>query len=108
MSSWDSARSVAGICSLGGHDELERLLLDAGFVDVAIERERRPAHFPPPALFVFQHLSGLPVAEAVEELSPDAKVALAADVTRRVAGYAGTAGLSIPFEIHCARALRAS
>ena len=104
--SQEAAQIMTGVCSLGSRDELANLLRAGGFDDVTIQRERKPAHFPLPEKFLFQHLAALPIAEAVDRLTPDAKAALVDEMSTRVRGYVGTAGLSVPFEVHLGRARR--
>lgn len=100
----EAASVAARICSLGSAEELEQLLRQAGFESVEIHRRRVPAHLPVPEKFIPFQIQSLPIADIVDQLPVDTRSALIAELGERLNGYLGSAGLSIPFEIHYARA----
>jgi ubiquinone/menaquinone biosynthesis C-methylase UbiE len=98
------ASVAARICSLGSAEELEGMLEQAGFVGIEVQRRRVPAHLPVPEKSIPLVVQSLPIADVLDRLPEKTRTAFIEELGRRLNGYLGSAGLSIPFEIHYARA----
>jgi SAM-dependent methyltransferase len=77
-------------------DELHRLVVEAGFRDVAVEPSTMTVRLPGAQDFVLRHLGSTPVAEAVAAISDEARAALADQVASALRGYADSEGLAVP------------
>ena len=86
-------------------DELDRLAVDAGFRDVAIEACRMNTRLPAVDRFVLAHLAATPVAGAVAAASVDARSAVADHVRLALRAYADGDGVTIPDESNVVTAL---
>jgi ubiquinone/menaquinone biosynthesis C-methylase UbiE len=95
---------------LADTDELRMLLQEAEFRDVVIESATKTVRFPSATAYVRIQLAATPLATLVERHdAPDRDrliEAVAEDVGRALAGYAGDAGLTFPQEVHVALASR--
>ena len=78
--------------SLSEASELERLLELAGFDEIAVERRARRLRLAPPGEFLWQYVSGTPLAPALVDLDERARTALALDVVARWERFAGEDG----------------
>lgn len=85
-------------------DVLHRLCVDAGFRNVQIHSSAMTIRFPPMESFVLGHLSGGPVAGAVDALSEDQRAALVEEVKAALQGYADSDGVALPDEVNIAMA----
>jgi ubiquinone/menaquinone biosynthesis C-methylase UbiE len=95
---------------LADTDELRMLLQEAEFRDVVIESATKTVRFPSATAYVRIQLAATPLATLVErhDASDSDRLieAVAEDVGRALAGYAGDAGLTFPQEVHVALARR--
>jgi len=85
-------------------EELQRLLVDAGFRAIHIRPSAMTMRLPSLKSFVLGHLSGGTVAGAVAALSEDQRAALAKQVILALQPYADGDGVAVPDEIHIAMA----
>jgi len=79
-------------------DELHRLVVEAGFSEVAIHPSRMNVRVPAAEKFVLAHLAATPVAGAVAGVSGDARAALVDHVSVALRSYVDGDGLTIPDE----------
>ena len=75
-----AAGFVRTVFALHDEGELERLLTDAGFRDVAVTAETHEFQLPAPADFLRQYIWSTPLAAIVSEASEDARSALEREV----------------------------
>ena len=85
--------------------ELRRLVVEAGFRDVAIEPCVMNVRLPAVEGFVLSHLAATPVASAVAAVDSRARAALAEHVGRALRGYVDGDGLTLPDEANVVTAL---
>ena len=83
-------------------EDLQRLLVEAGFRDVHIRPSAMTILLPPIEVFVLRHLSATPVAGAVASLTETERVALARQVSAALYAYADGDGVSVPDETNIA------
>ena len=81
-----AAGFVRVVFSLDEEAEIKNLLNGAGFRDVSAEAEIRDLALPAPKDFLWQYVSGTPLAAAVANAGDDARMALEREV---VAGWEG-------------------
>jgi SAM-dependent methyltransferase len=86
-------------------DELQRLVLAAGFGEAAVHPCVMSVQLPAVEGFVLAHLAATPVAGAVAAAGSAARAALAAQVARALLEYADGDGLAIPDETNVVTAL---
>jgi ubiquinone/menaquinone biosynthesis C-methylase UbiE len=86
-------------------DELRRLVLDAGFREVAIEACRMNTRLPAIDRFVLSHLAATPVAGAVAALSAETRAAIGDHVHVALRAYADGDGVTVPDESNVVTAL---
>jgi SAM-dependent methyltransferase len=79
-----AAGFVRAVFSIDDEAELEGLLIGAGFQDVSAAAETRDLPLPAPRDFLWQYVSGTPLAAAVANAEDDARMALEREV---VAGW---------------------
>jgi ubiquinone/menaquinone biosynthesis C-methylase UbiE len=95
---------------LADTDELRMLLQEAEFRDVVIESATKTVRFPSATAYVRIQLAATPLATLVERHDASDRdrliEAVAEDVGRALAVYAGDAGLTFPQEVHVALASR--
>lgn len=75
-----AAGFVLAVFALHQKPELESLLTGAGFQDVNIDAETRTLTLPPPKDFLWQYISGTPLAAAISGAGDDARTALEREV----------------------------
>jgi ubiquinone/menaquinone biosynthesis C-methylase UbiE len=83
-------------------EELDRLLLAAGFRDVSIRPSVMTVRLPSIDSFVLNHLSALPVAGAVAALNEKERAALASQVRAALQAYADNGGVAVPDQTNIA------
>jgi ubiquinone/menaquinone biosynthesis C-methylase UbiE len=71
---------VRTVFSLHDPGELQRLISDAGFRDVAVRSIPKPLRLPPPAEFLWQYIRSTPLAEAVSHADDARRTALQREV----------------------------
>jgi ubiquinone/menaquinone biosynthesis C-methylase UbiE len=86
-------------------EELHRLVLEAGFRDVAVHASAMSIRLPEVEDFVLWHLAATPVARAVAAVSPHARAGLAQQVSAALAVYASGDGVTVPDETNLVTAL---
>lgn len=86
-------------------DELYRLVVGAGFREVALRPSVMNIRLPAVEGFVLSHLAATPVARAVAAVGAEARAALADQVSRALRAYVDGDGLAIPDETHVVTAL---
>lgn len=72
------------------------ILQDGGFVEIEAKACSIEMQLPPPENFVLDHLSAMPVASAINALSPHTRAQLFDTVRERLEPYRGDAGLLVP------------
>jgi ubiquinone/menaquinone biosynthesis C-methylase UbiE len=85
--------------------ELHRLVLEAGFRDVAVHAFAMNITYPPIEDFVLRHLSATPVAGAVAIAGPQARASLARQVSAALAAYADGDDVTVPDETNIVTAV---
>jgi ubiquinone/menaquinone biosynthesis C-methylase UbiE len=75
-----AAGFVHAVFALHDTAELERLMTDAGFRDVAAHADTRTLALPPPGEFLWQYVTSTPLAPLVGELDPEIRSAVERDV----------------------------
>ena len=78
-----AAGFVHQVFSLHEPAEVQDLVGDAGFVDIAVRASDKTLSLPPPAEFLWQYVRSTPLVAAVAELDGDGRDALARDVVER-------------------------
>jgi SAM-dependent methyltransferase len=86
-------------------EELYRLVVEAGFRDVAVQPYVMTMRLPAVERFVLAHLASTPVASAVADAGSDAQAALADHVRLALRAYVEGDGLAIPDETNVVTAL---
>jgi ubiquinone/menaquinone biosynthesis C-methylase UbiE len=81
-------------------EELQRLAVEAGFVDVDIRVARINVCLPKLDKFALDHLSATPVAPVIARANPDARKNIGASVMQQLAGYSDADGVSYPEETY--------
>ena len=85
-------------------EELQRLLVEAGFRGVQIIPSALTIRLPSVETFVLGHVAGMPFAGAVAALSDEARAALGREVKMALQTYAEDDGVAVPFDINTAMA----
>ena len=83
------------VFSLHDADELRRLMADAGFDDVAVDRTQRTLRLPDPEEFLWQYIHSTPLAPLVGQASGDQRAALAGDVQARWRAFVASGVLTL-------------
>ena len=86
-------------------EQLRRLVVDAGFRDVALHTRAMTIRLPAAETFVLQQLAATPVAGAVAAVGAEVRAALAARVRLALRAYVDGDGLAIPDETNIVTAL---
>jgi SAM-dependent methyltransferase len=86
-------------------EELYRLVVEAGFREVAVRPCAMNIRLPAAKEFVLSHLAATPVASAVAGVGADARTALADQVSLALRAYVDGDGLTIPDETNVVTAL---
>ena len=98
----DTAMKYRANRMVPGAEQLQRLLVEAGFGAVHVRSSRMTIALPPIEQFVLDHLSSSPVAAAVSALTDAKRAALAADVRTVLHSYADGHGVAVPDETNIA------
>jgi ubiquinone/menaquinone biosynthesis C-methylase UbiE len=86
-------------------EQLHRLVVGAGFHDVAVHPRAMKVRMPAVEEFVLPHLTATPVAGAVAGAGSDARAALVDQVRLALRAYVDADGLAIPDETNVVTAL---
>jgi SAM-dependent methyltransferase len=101
----EAAASFSASRVVPDSEELYRLVVEAGFRDVAAEPCVMKTRLPPVDRFVLWHLAATPVASAVAAVGFEVRAALADQVSVALRAYVDGDGLAIPDEINLVTAL---
>ena len=85
---------------LSNADELEELVRNAGFQDVAIQNRIGTVRFPSPERLVLSYVAGSPLAGAVSQANDAAREALITDAINALGKYTSNNELSFPIAAH--------
>jgi ubiquinone/menaquinone biosynthesis C-methylase UbiE len=102
----EQAAQIRSAFSFGDADELQQVLVAAGFLGVEIRIDRETIRHASIAEYVPGYISATPVAAAVAVLDREAQAKITADVRDAVAAYRVGDGLAVPIEAHVAVAHR--
>jgi SAM-dependent methyltransferase len=80
--------------------ELSRLVEDAGFQDIKVQRRIGAVEFPSVERFVLSYVAGSPLAGHVSQASDAARENLTAETELALEKYVGDRGLSFPIAAH--------
>lgn len=92
------------VFSLHDTGELQRLISDAGFHDVAIQYNTRTLRLPPPEEFLWQIVQSTPLADAVAQVDEDRRAALERDVVASWQAFVEDGALTLQLGIAAATA----
>jgi SAM-dependent methyltransferase len=95
----DSAARFCASRKVPGKQELERLVVGAGFSEVNVRLHRMEMHLPRLDRFVLEHLAGTPVAASIAALGDAARANIGAHVQREMQRF-GDDGVTYPEESH--------
>lgn len=79
----DCVGFVQVVFSMHDGDEIRRLMSEAGFTDVRVDKKQKSLGLPPPEDFLWQYIHSTPLAGLVAKASDDQRAALATDVGQR-------------------------
>jgi hypothetical protein len=79
---------------------LSRLVEDAGFQDIKVQRRIGAVEFPSVERFVLSYVAGSPLAGHVSQASDAARENLTAETELALEKYVGDRGLSFPIAAH--------
>ena len=102
----EAAGLMQGAFSLGDSEELENLLLNAGFDHVDIRSAERIARFPSSRDFTKVVAVGSVIGRSGITLSDDSLEALLQDVSKTLQPYVDGEGLAFPMKSHLAIAIK--
>jgi ubiquinone/menaquinone biosynthesis C-methylase UbiE len=85
---------------LSDANELSRLVADAGFQNIKVQRRVGAVEFPSVERFVLSYVAGSPLASHVSQASDVARENLAAKTKLALEKYVGDRGLSFPIAAH--------
>src|SRR5262249_33923690 len=102
----EQAAKIRSAFSFGEADQLQQLIVAAGFRDVEIRIERETIRHASMAEYVPGYISATPVAAAIAGLDEEAQAKITTDVRDALAAYRVGDGLAAPIEAHVARGHR--
>jgi ubiquinone/menaquinone biosynthesis C-methylase UbiE len=85
---------------LSNADELDELVRNAGFQDVAIQRRNGTIRFPSVERLVLSYVAGSPLAGPVSQANDAAREALISDVMNALSKYTSSTELAFPIAAH--------
>lgn len=94
---------VGVVFSLHDRDELYRLMSDAGFRNIEIDKREKTLGLPPPEDFLWHYVHSTPLAELVSRASEAQRAALADDVCNRWQKFRGGESLALSVPITTVR-----
>jgi hypothetical protein len=98
----EQAAQIRSAFSFGDADQLQQVIVAAGFRGVEIRIERETIRHASIAEYVPGYISAIPVAAAVAGLGKEAQAKITADVRDALAAYRVGDGLAAPIEAHVA------
>jgi len=90
--------------SLPEAEELQILVVEAGFRDVTIRSAAKNLQFPSPEEFVRRYVTATPLAGSFAQMSEDARNALLDEMRRGLRDYGNDEGMAFSIEAHLATA----
>jgi len=96
----DSASRFLASRNVPGKEELEHLVVAAGFSGVDVRISRMNVHLPRMDRFALEHLAGTPVAAAIAALDPESRKNIGASVMREMQRFNDGDGVTYPEEAH--------
>lgn len=84
---------VRAVFAVHDADELHRMMTEAGFVRVEIDKEAKRLRVSEPEDFLWQYIYSTPLAELIEQSSSQQRDALAADIRQRWQKFAADDGM---------------
>jgi hypothetical protein len=90
-------RAPFGLCDA---NELSRLVADAGFQDIKVQRRIGAVEFPSVERFVLGYVAGSPLASHLSQASDVVRENLTAETKLALEKYVGNRGLSFPIAAH--------
>ncbi len=94
---------VSMVFSLHDADELRRLMSDAGFSNVEVQKTHRTLRLPAPPDFLWQYIHSTPLAAPVGKASEAQREALQNEVSRRWQEFVVDGGLRLDVEMTTVR-----
>ncbi len=85
---------------LSNADQLEALVRNAGFQDVAIQQRVGTVRFPSPEKLVLSYVAGSPLAGPVSQANDAAREALITDAINALGEYTSSTELAFPIAAH--------
>ena len=98
----EQAAQIRSAFSFGDADQLQQVIVAAGFRDVEIRIDRETIRHASIVEYVPGYISATPVASAVAGLDKEAQAKITADVRDALAAYRVGDGLAAPIEAHVA------
>jgi ubiquinone/menaquinone biosynthesis C-methylase UbiE len=98
----EQAAQIRSAFSFGDADQLQQIIVAAGFRGVEIRIERETIRHASMAEYVPGYISATPVAAAVAGLDKEAQAKFTTDVRDALAAYCVGDGLAVPIEAHVA------
>jgi ubiquinone/menaquinone biosynthesis C-methylase UbiE len=102
----EQAAQIRSAFSFGDADQLQQVIVDAGFRGVEIRIDRETIRHASIAEYVPGYISATPVAAAVAGLDKEAQAKITTDVRDALAAYRVGDGLAAPIEAHVATGYR--
>jgi SAM-dependent methyltransferase len=85
-------------------EQLRQLLAEAGFRDIAIRTETKPARFASAEAFVTQYAAGSPLSVRLAQVDAGTMASIVQDMDEQLQRYMTPEGLTFPLESHLATA----
>ena len=101
----DAAATFSASRAVPDADELHRLVVEAGFRDVAIHPSVMNIRLPAVEELVLSHLAATPVASAVAAIGSDVRAALVHQISLALRAYVDGDGVTVPDETNLVKAL---
>jgi hypothetical protein len=95
-----SAAIMRAPFGLSDANELSRLVADAGFQNIKVQRRVGAVEFPSVERFVLSYVAGSPLASHVSQASNVARENLTVKTKLALEKYVGDSGLSFPIAAH--------
>jgi SAM-dependent methyltransferase len=96
----DTAARFCASRNVPAKEELERLVVGAGFSDANVRVSRMNIHLPRLDRFALEHLAGTPVAAAIAAVDPESRKNIGASVMREMQRFDDGDGVTYPEETH--------
>jgi ubiquinone/menaquinone biosynthesis C-methylase UbiE len=96
----DTASRFRASRNAPGKEELERLAVAAGFLDVNVRISRMKVHLPRLDQFALEHLAATPVAASIAAIDTESRRNIGASVMREMQRFNDGDGVTYPEETH--------